>query len=84
MFVAPAIFINVLAFFSASSFEMGVSAANIDPLSPIAYLNNPFDKGEAICALTDIEPADCPAMVTLAGSPPKARMFFCTHTNASR
>ena len=34
---------------------------------------------EAISALTEIEPADSPAMVTRFGSPPKAAMFFFTH-----
>src|ERR1035441_4524941 len=49
------------------------------PLSPIACLNKPLARGEAICALTDMEPADSPKMVTLPGSPPKATMFLCTH-----
>ena len=39
----------------------------------------PFDSGEAISALTAIDPADSPAMVTFFGSPPNAAMFCCTH-----
>ena len=33
----------------------------------------------AIKALTEIDPADSPATVTRAGSPPNAAMFSCTH-----
>ena len=47
----------------------------IAPLSPIAPAIRPFDSGEAICALTEAEPADSPAIVTRFGSPPKAAMF---------
>ena len=36
-----------------------------------------LESGEAICALTAIDPADSPAIVTRCGSPPKAAMFFC-------
>src|ERR1700741_248245 len=43
-----------------------------EPLSAIALLNNPFVSGDATRQFTLIEPADCPAMVTLLGSPPKA------------
>ena len=38
--------------------------------------SGPFDSGDAICALTAIEPADSPAIVTFRGSPPNAAMFF--------
>ena len=41
------------------------------------------ESGEAISALTEIDPADSPAMVTRLGSPPKAAMFFCTHRSAA-
>ena len=41
---------------------------------------SPFDSGETISALTEMDPADSPAIVTRAGSPPKAAMFFCTHS----
>src|ERR1700731_1392343 len=46
------------------------------PLSPIALAKRPRARGEAIWALTEMEPADSPKMVTLLGSPPKAAMFF--------
>ena len=54
-----------------------------EPLSPIAPAIKFFDKGEAIWALTETEPADSPAMVTFFGSPPKAAIFFCTQRNAA-
>ena len=38
----------------------------LPPLSPIAPAIKFLDNGEAICALTAIEPADSPAMVTLS------------------
>ena len=49
------------------------------PLSPMAPAIKEDESGEVICALTETEPADSPAMVTFAGSPPKASIFFCTH-----
>ena len=38
---------------------------------------------EAISALTEMEPADSPAIVTCRGSPPNAAMFRCTHCSAA-
>ena len=35
----------------------------------------PFAPGAAISAIMDVPPADSPAIVTLSGSPPKARIF---------
>jgi len=49
------------------------------PLSPMAPAIKPLERGEAIWALTEMDPADSPAMVTFSGSPPKAAMFFRTH-----
>ena len=43
----------------------------------------PRESGEAIWALTEIEPADSPKMVTLAGSPPKAAMLRLTQASAA-
>ena len=43
----------------------------------------PFASGEIICALTENEPADSPAMVTRAGSPPNAAIFWFTHCSAA-
>ena len=37
-----------------------------------------FDRGDTTCALTEIEPADSPAIVTRFGSPPNAAMFWLT------
>ena len=42
-------------------------------------VNSPLASGEAISALAACEPADSPAIVTLAGSPPKAAMLRLTH-----
>src|SRR5438270_5718389 len=53
------------------------------PLSPIALAKRPWARGDAIWALTEMEPADSPKMVTLAGSPPKAAMLFLTQVRAA-
>ena len=39
--------------------------------------------GDASSKLTDMAPADCPAMVTFRGSPPKAAIFRWTHFRAA-
>ena len=44
----------------------------MDPLSPIAPAIKFFERGDAINALTETEPADSPAMVIFLGSPPNA------------
>src|SRR5688500_12053591 len=54
-----------------------------EPLSPIAPAIKFFDKGEAMWALTETEPADSPAIVTLFGSPPKALILLCTQRRAA-
>ena len=65
---------------SGTGENVGLIAA---PLSPIAPAIRSFDSGDAISALTEIEPADSPAMVTLRGSPPKAEMFARTQASAA-
>ena len=55
----------------------------IAPLSPIAPAIRPFDSGDAISALTEIDPADSPAIVTFFGSPPNAAMFARTQRSAA-
>ena len=55
----------------------------IAPLSPIAPAISPFASGEAMIALTDTDPADSPAIVTLDGSPPKEAMLSRTHRSAA-
>ena len=55
----------------------------IAPLSPMAPAIRPFDSGDAISALTEIDPADSPAIVTFFGSPPNAAMLACTHRSAA-
>ena len=54
-----------------------------EPLEPIAWANSPWHKGEAMSALTDIEPADSPTIVMRSGSPPKAAMLSLTHLMAA-
>jgi hypothetical protein len=39
--------------------------------------------GDAIRNVVLLDPADCPKMVTLPGSPPKAAMFCFTHCSAA-
>ena len=51
-------------------------------LSAIPFANRPRASGEVIRYITLSAPADSPAMVTLAGSPPKAAMFSFTHVSA--
>ena len=53
------------------------------PLSPIAPAIKSFESGDAMIALTEIDPADSPAIVTFAGSPPKAAMFSRTQRSAA-
>src|SRR5262249_18621950 len=81
--VAPASAANLVPFCSASARGTADSAPMIDPLSPIAPAIKSFDKGDAICALTEIDPADSPAIVTLFGSPPKAAIFCWTQRKAA-
>ena len=49
----------------------------------MAWWNSPFVNGDAISAITDAAPADCPPIVTFAGSPPNAAMLAWTHVNAA-
>src|SRR5688572_1900859 len=77
------VFANSIPVFSPSASGAAGKAPSMEPLSPIAPANNFFDKDEAINALTDTEPADSPAMVTLVGSPPKAAIFCCTQRKAA-
>ena len=80
---APSAAANLTPSRSACSSGTARNVPRIEPLSPIAPAIKPFDKGEAIWALTETEPADSPAIVTRRGSPPKAAMFRCTHRNAA-
>jgi hypothetical protein len=51
------------------------------PLSEIALWKRPAASGETINALTFVEPADWPMIVTLPGSPPKLAMLSLTNFN---
>ena len=65
-FVAPSLRANSRPFASRLG-EVGDAArgrGNSAPLSPIARANSPLASGEARSALTAIEPADSPAIVT--------------------
>ena len=61
---------------SGTGENVGLIAA---PLADGAGDQPLLDSGDAICALTEIDPADSPAMVTFCGSPPKAAMLSRTH-----
>ena len=53
------------------------------PLWEIARWNSPFASGDPTRPAASAAPADSPKMVTFAGSPPKAAMFFCTQVSAA-
>ena len=72
-----------IAIAGESAGSISVSALMASPLSPMAPAIRFLESGDAMSALTEIEPADSPAMVTRLGSPPKAAMFFCTHWSAA-
>ena len=59
---APAAVANLTPFCSASASGWGGRLEIIAPLSPIAPAIRPFESGEAISALTEIDPADSPAI----------------------
>jgi hypothetical protein len=80
---APAASAKAAPFFSATLNGGGDIWPSKEPLSPMAPAIRPLACGLIICALTENEPADSPAMVTRAGSPPKAAMFFFTHCSAA-
>ena len=81
---APTLAANLAPSSSACASGTGGSVGAISaPLSPIAPAMRFFESGDAICALTAIDPADSPAMVTFFGSPPKAAIFFWTHCSAA-
>ena len=80
---APAPVANLTPSGSASARGRGVRDPMSDPLSMMAPAIRFFESGETTWALTEIEPADSPAIVTLAGSPPKAAMFACTQRRAA-
>jgi len=81
--VAPAFSAKATPVFSVSASGFGGRVAMRAPLSPIAPAIIFFESGEAISALTEIDPADSPATVTCFGSPPNAAIFFCTHSSAA-
>jgi len=49
----------------------------------MAAWKRPRARGESSSAHTEPPPADCPPMVTFAGSPPKAAMLSRTHSSAA-
>src|SRR5215471_15189166 len=73
--LAPTLVANLMPLCSPSARGTADSVLMIEPLSPIAPAIRSFDNGDAICALTDVEPADSPAIVTRFGSPPNAAIF---------
>ena len=82
---APTAWANLTPFCSVSArVGVGMVVEKNAPLSPIARANSPLASGEAICALTENDPADSPAIVTCAGSPPNCAMLSRTHSTARR
>ena len=79
LFVSPNVLPRCSASASGTAGNVGVIIA---PLSPIAPAISPFASGEAMIALTDTDPADSPAIVTLDGSPPKEAMLLRTQTSS--
>ena len=67
---APAASANLTPIRSASAWGSGLSVPMYDPLSPIAPVIKSFESGDAISALTAIDPADSPPIVMRFGSPP--------------
>jgi hypothetical protein len=80
---APAAAANFTPSGSASASGRGGRLAIAAPLSQMAPAIRSFESGDAISALTEIDPADSPAIVTRFGSPPNAAMFCCTHRSAA-
>ena len=58
-------------------------AASAVPLIITALWNSPDACRDSVCWLTLLDPADSPAIVTIAPLPPKARMLALTHIMAS-
>ena len=56
---------------------------NEPPLCEITLLNRPLANGDAASILTEIPPADSPAIVTLLASPPKWLILFLSHFKAA-
>lgn len=79
----PICFIFSFPAFSASFSVAILPKAITEPLEPIALQKRFRDTGDAMSALTDIEPADSPAMVILSGSPPNAAMLSLSHCMAA-
>src|ERR1017187_2682385 len=52
-----------------------VPLLTLEPLSAIAPRNSPLASGEAVRVWLFPAPADCPPMVTFAGSPPNAAIL---------
>ena len=74
---------KAMSFRSTSSSGAGVKPCIGAPLSPMAPAISPRDKGDAISALTAIDPADSPPIVMWFGSPPNAAMLRLTHFSAA-
>ena len=60
----------------------GVCTSPAPPLMQMTPRNRPAAAGTPVSVAQAPPPADCPAMVTRAGSPPKAAIFSWTHSSA--
>ena len=74
---------NTIPFCSALASGMGESVPIKEPLDPIAPAMRCLASGETIWALTEVDPADSPAIVTRSGSPLKAWMLARTQRRAA-
>ena len=83
IFLYPILFTFSTPIFSASAMVFHPLLPSTEPLEPMAWAMRPRLRGEAMSALTEIEPADSPMMVMREGSPPKAAMLSFTHWMAA-
>src|SRR5258705_13944992 len=78
---APMLRAKAAPFGSTLASAGGVNSCIGAPLSPIAPAISPRDKGDAISALTQIDPADSPPIVIWLGAPPNAALLPLTQAN---
>ncbi len=67
---------------AAARTPSGVCSSPAPPLMQMTPRNRPAAAGAPVSAAQAPPPADWPAMVTFAGSPPNAAMFSATHSRA--
>ncbi len=73
---------SALASVSGAS-RNGKRSSHSPPLSIAAPAKRPAESGDCRRRETSVAPPDSPKIITLPGSPPKAAMFFFTHSSAA-